>query len=93
MVMEMTYFLEVNPKCQEEIKKNCKRNPVLEKAIRNKMGEIIENPKHYKPLRHDLAGERRVHILKSFVLKYEVNENSKIVTFIFFGHHDDAYKR
>ena len=49
--------------------------------------------KHYKPLKYDLAGERRVHIMKSFVLKFEIDENKKIVAFIFFGHHDEAYKR
>jgi mRNA-degrading endonuclease RelE of RelBE toxin-antitoxin system len=57
------------------------------------MKEILENPEHYKPLRHDLAGERRVHILKSFVLKFEIDEENKTVTFLFFGHHDEAYRR
>ena len=89
----MTYNIEINPKCKEEIHKLCKKNPVLEKSLKNKMEEILENPQHYKPLRHDLAGERRVHIMKSFVLKYEINEETKTVTFIFFGHHDDAYRR
>ncbi len=89
----MTYNTEINPKCKEEIHKLCKKNPVLEKSLKNKMEEILENPQHYKPLRHDLAGERRVHIMKSFVLKYEINEETKTVTFIFFGHHDDAYRR
>jgi len=89
----MSYQIEINPKCKEEIDKLCKKNPTLEKILRNKIEEIIENPQHYKPLRHDLAGERRVHIMKCFVLKYETNEENKIVTFIFFGHHDEAYRR
>ena len=57
------------------------------------LNEIARNPEHYKPLMHDLAGERRVHIMKSFVLKFIIDENTKTVTFFFFGHHDDAYKR
>jgi mRNA-degrading endonuclease RelE of RelBE toxin-antitoxin system len=57
------------------------------------MNEIILNPQHYKPLKYDLAGERRVHIMKSFVLKFEIDEAAKTVKFIFFGHHDEAYKR
>ena len=69
----------------------CRKNPVLRNALEKKMNEILENPHHYKPLRYDLAGERRVHILKSFVLKFEINENIKTVCFIFFGHHDEAY--
>lgn len=89
----MKYGIEIKPSCKESINKLCKKNPVLEKAISNKIEQILENPLHFKPLRHDLAGERRAHIMKSFVLKYEIDENAKAVTFIFFGHHDEAYKR
>ena len=84
------YHFEIKPSCQEVIEKLSKKNPVLKKALENKMEEIVQNPHHYKPLRYDLAGERRVHILKNFILKYEINESSRTVTFIFFGHHDDA---
>ena len=31
--------------------------------------------------------------MKSFVLKFEIDEQNKIVTFFFFGHHDEAYRR
>ena len=31
--------------------------------------------------------------MKSFVLKFEIDENSKNVKFLFFGHHDEAYKK
>lgn len=89
----MKYGIEIKPSCKESINKLCRKNPVLEKAIRNKIEQILENPRHFKPLRHDFAGERRVHIMKSFVLKYEVDENTKTVTFLFFGHHDEAYQR
>lgn len=73
--------------------------PALEKILSKlykkdkRMYEIIQNPQHYKPLKHELAGERRVHIMKSFVLKFEIDEINKVVRFIFFGHHDEAYKR
>lgn len=89
----MRYEIEIKPSCKENIKKLCKKNPVLEKALKKKMEQILENPRHYKPLRYDLAGERRVHVLKSFVLKYEISEKNKTVVFIAFSHHDDAYKR
>jgi len=89
----MRYGIEIKPSCKESINKLCRKNPVLERAISNKIEQILENPQHFKPLRHDLAGERRVHIMKSFVLKYEIDENAKIVTFLFFGHHDEAYGR
>ncbi len=87
------YNPEIKPSCQETIEKLCKKNPVLKEALEKKMSEITENPQHYKPLKYDFAGERRVHIMKSFVLKFEINEVSKTVTFIFFGHHDEAYRR
>lgn len=89
----MNYSIIVSEDCEQSIEKLCKKNPVLRNVLKKKMKEILEYPHHYKPLRHDFAGERRVHILKSFVLKYEINEQSKTVTFLFFGHHDEAYKR
>ena len=66
---------------------------MLRDALEKKINEIIESPQHYKPLKYALAGEKRVHILKNFVLRCEVDETNKKVTFIFFGHHDEAYKR
>jgi len=87
------YNIEIKPSCQKEIDKLCKKNPVLREALEKKMNEIVQNPQHYKPLKYDLAGERRVHIMKSFVLKFEIDEQNKIVTFFFFGHHDEAYRR
>ena len=87
------YNLEIKPSCQRDIDKLCKKNPVLKKALEKKINEIIENPQHYKPLKYDLAGEKRVHIMKSFVLKFEVDDSNKIITLIFFGHHDEAYMR
>ncbi len=70
-----------------------KKNNTLKKVLKNKIDEILENPNHYKPLKYGLAGERRVHILKSFVLKYCVDKERKSVMLLFFGHHDEAYKR
>lgn len=87
------YDIEIKPSCQESIEKLCKKNPVLRKALEKKMHQIVETPCHGKPLRYDLAGERRVHIMKSFVLRFAVNEATKTVVFLFFGHHDEAYRR
>lgn len=89
----MKYGIEIKPSCQDSIKKLCKKNVVLENILKKKIEEIIEDPYHYKPLRYELVGERRVHILKSFVLKFEIDEERKIVIFFFFGHHDEAYRR
>ena len=87
----MSYFILISDDCERSMKKLCNKNNFLTEILKKKMNEIIENLQHYKPLRHDLAGERRVHIMKRFVLKFEIDESSKTVTFIFFGHHDEAY--
>lgn len=88
----MSYLFYMEDGCKDEISRHCKKNPVLKGAISKKINEILDFPYHYKPLKYDLAGERRVHI-GSFVLKFEINETSKTVKFLFFGHHDEAYRR
>ncbi len=87
------YDKEIKPICKKAINKACKNNPVLRKILETKMNEVILNPSHYKPLRYDLKGERRVHVMCSFVLKFKIEDNRKIITFLAFGHHDYAYKR
>jgi len=87
----MSYSFTFTSSCEKEIDKATRKNLVLKKIINNKINEIIENPYHYKPLRNDLVGERRVHILRNQVLKFKIDEQNKKVIFIFFGHHDDAY--
>lgn len=89
----MSYILAAKQSCRESMLSSCKKNPVLEKALKKKITRILENPYHFKPLRHGLAGERRVHVLKNFVLRYEVDEREKTVVLLFFGHHDEAYER
>ena len=87
----MSYKFTFAISCEKQIDKATRKNLLLRKIINNKINEIILNPAHYKPLRYDLAGERSVHIMKSFVLKFKIDEPNKVVIFIFFGHHDQAY--
>ncbi len=87
------YNYEVKPELQRILNKLFKKDRKMYEAVMKKIEEIIQNPYHYKPLKYDLAGERRVHIMKSFVLKFEINENTKIVSFIFFGHHDEVFRK
>ncbi|MCD6207654.1 MAG: type II toxin-antitoxin system RelE/ParE family toxin [Methanosarcinales archaeon] len=61
------------------------------KAVRDKVGAIIKNPYHYKPLRYDLKVLRRVHIGKSHVLVFEIDEPLKTIRFLDLGHHDEIY--
>jgi len=87
------YNADIKPSCKKSLRKAAKKNPLLKEAFRKKKDEILENPHHYKPLRHNRTGERRVHLLSSFVLIYEIDEKKRLVTFLAFEHHDDAYRR
>jgi addiction module RelE/StbE family toxin len=64
-------------------------NPHL-MIVLKKIEQILENPYHYKPLRGDHHGSRRVHI-GSFVLVYEVREYDKTVLILDYEHHDKVY--
>jgi len=77
------------PQCKKEIAKHTRKNSELEKALREKIRHILENPEIFKPMHAPLAGLRRVHILKSHVLLYKIEAGR--VVFVRFAHHDEAY--
>ena len=70
-----------------------KKDKKLYEAAMKKIEDIVENPYHYKPLRYDLKGRRRVHIEKSFVLTFRIDEKERTVTFLDLCHHDKVYKK
>ena len=82
----MQYRFEIKPKLE-------KKDPVMFKAVREKIKEIIKKPYRYKPLRYNLKGSRRVHLEKSFVLVFEIDEAEKTVRFLDMGHHDEIYRK
>ncbi|MCD6522285.1 MAG: type II toxin-antitoxin system mRNA interferase toxin, RelE/StbE family [Candidatus Diapherotrites archaeon] len=84
----MQYKIKFSKEFEKSMKKLKKRNPSLFKQIQKKLIEIIKHPEHYKPLKHDLAGYRRVHF-GSFVLVYTIRKNT--VKIISVDHHDKAY--
>ena len=86
------YSLAYFPSCKKEIKKHIRRNKKLKKILENKINEILSNPYKFKPLMKPLAGLRRVHVMKSFVLIYKIEEKAKTVVLIRFVHHDETYK-
>ena len=87
------YRLLIEEVLKARLKKLYKKNRPLYDAVLAKAKEILENPMHFKPLRHDLKGLRRVHLEKSFVLVFEVDEENKAVTLVDLQHHDDIYRR
>ena len=69
-------------------KKNSKQLMIIEKKIQ----EIRENPQHYKNLRKPLQHLKRVHIDKSFVMVFSVDENKKHIIIENYDNHDNIYK-
>ena len=89
----MGYKFEIKPLLEKKLAKIKKKDRTLFIAVREKIKEVIENPQHYKPLRYDLKGLRRVHVKKSFVLVFEIDEDGRIVRFLDLDHHDKIYKK
>lgn len=86
----MVYELDISDVCEESIKKYGKKNAALKTALEKKIRQILENPHHFKPLKNPLQNKRRVQ-LGSFVLIYEIEEQTRAVKFLKFSHHGDAY--
>jgi len=85
------YGCSIERRLKSTLGRACKRNKGLYEAVIKKMDEVIKNPYHYKPLRHDLKGSKRVHIGKSYVLIFEIDETTKTIRFLDLGHHDEIY--
>ena len=85
------YNFELREELEKKFKKLSKKNPKQLKIIGKKIREIIKNPHHYKNLRNPLQHLKRVHIDRSFVLVFSVDENNKIIIFEDYDHHDNIY--
>jgi YafQ family addiction module toxin component len=73
--------------------KLARKDPKKLKIIYNKIEEIVKNPQRYKNLRSPLNHYKRVHIDRSFVLTFSIDERNKIVIFKDYDHHDKIYKK
>ena len=88
----MPYSIYIEPSCEKEIESLCARNKTLRDALDKKVVQVLEFPQRFKPLRAPMQNKMRVHVLKSFVLTYTIDESGKIVKLLAFTHHDDAYR-
>jgi len=84
------YSLEIEAEVFKTFKKLSKKDKKQLEAVNKKIEQILANPLQFKPLKHPLAGLRRVHV-GSFVLIYEVCENPKTIRLLKYKHHDEAY--
>ena len=55
------YRLVVSELVDKKFFKIARKNKVLFDAIYKKIGEIKTNPEHFKPLKGDIKGQRRIH--------------------------------
>ncbi len=85
------YSLEVRESVDRIFSKLAKKNPKQMRIIDKKIKQVLENPYHFKPLRVPMQHLRRVHIDKSFVLTYSVDEQNEIVIIEDYDHHDNVY--
>jgi YafQ family addiction module toxin component len=85
------YSLEIEEDVYRVFKKLIKKDRKYLEAINKKIEQILNDPLHFKPLKHPLDGLRRVHV-GSFVLIYEVLENQKTVRVLKYKHRDQAYQ-
>ncbi|BDZ71403.1 type II toxin-antitoxin system RelE family toxin [Methanobacterium petrolearium] len=86
----MSYDIYLSLDIKRLLKKLEKKDRQHYLNVEKKIGQIIENPYHYKPLRGDLSGSRRAHI-GSYVLIYEINESGHYILFLKYQHHDNVY--
>jgi len=84
------YSLKIGEQCLKDIQKLTKNNASLETALGKAINRILAYPEHFKPLKWPLNNTRRVHVYGSFVLVYEIRENT--VRLLRFAHHDEVYK-
>jgi len=85
------YSLDTKPDVDKIFSKFSRKNPKQLQIIFRKIKHIVANPYHFKPLKGDMKGARRVHIDKSFVLTYEIDEENKIIRILDYDHHDNIY--
>jgi len=86
------YLIKIRPSLDEKFNKLASKDKKSMEIISKKIQEVIQNPQHYKNLRFPLQHLKRVHIGKSHVLIFSVDENTKTVTFEDFDHHDNIYR-
>jgi len=85
------YELVIQPTADKTFSKLAKKDKEQLKRVNAKIGKILENPYHFKPLRKPLDGYRRAHI-GSFVIVFEIDEDSQTVSIYDYEHHDSVYK-
>lgn len=85
------FDLVLRQSVEKKFKKLTKKDPKKLILIGKKIDEIIQDPHRYKNLRTPLNHLKRVHIDKSFVLIFSVDDNARLVIIEEYEHHDNVY--
>ena len=85
------YSYELRESVEKIFFKLAKKNPKQLLIIEKKIKEVRQNPQHYKNLRKPLQHLKRIHIDKSFVLIFSVDENKRHIIIEDYDHHDNIY--
>ena len=89
----MAYLLDIPKKIDKMFLKLSKKDKIQFNIISRKINEILQDPYRYKPLTGNMAGIRRVHIGKSFVLTYEILEKQNLIRLLDYEHHERIYEK
>jgi len=89
--MSMAYKLDIPEHLDRIFLKLSKKDKKQLQIINKKVNEILDGPYRYKPLRGDMHGAFRIHIDKSFILTFEIDEKNKVVRLLDYDHHDRIY--
>ena len=90
--MGAPYNLKVREHVDNLFMKMGKRERHSLEIIYKKLREVCENPTKFKPLGAPMQGLRRVHVLKSFVIAYSIDESTHTIWIEDFDHHDNVYE-
>jgi YafQ family addiction module toxin component len=90
------YSIITSDTLDKKLAKLVKKDKEQFEMIQKKVEEITNSDsiaiQHYKNLRAPLNHLKRVHILKSFVLTFSVDEKNKTITLEDYEHHDKIYE-
>jgi len=83
---------EIKPELEKKLVKLYKKDKLMYEKIIKKIDEIINSNdiEHYKNLRYDMKGSKRVHI-GHFVLVFSFDKSKNLVSFEDYDHHDNIY--
>lgn len=84
--------LKLRESVERKLKKLSKKDNQELIAIEKKVKQILNNSHRFKPLKKLLQNLRRIHIHKSFIIIYSIEEKTKTVIIEVYEHHDKIYK-